>query len=76
MLNSLFHTTGVNLVNNLSAALKSLVNTWTKKKKKNPKARSLKLRETAQNREGKDLNLGYLSYYMPMPFHFIKMLQK
>lgn len=39
MLNSLFHTTGVNLVNNLSAALKSLVNTWTKKKKKKSKSK-------------------------------------
>lgn len=34
MLNSLFYNVGVNLINNLSAALKSFVNTWTKKKKK------------------------------------------
>lgn len=33
-LNSLFHTIGINLVNNLSAALKLFVNTWTKDKSK------------------------------------------
>lgn len=58
------------MVNNLSAALKPFVNTWTKKKKKS-KSKILKLREPAKNWEGKrfELCISQLLYASAPPFH-------
>ena len=57
MLNSLFHNIGVNLINNLSAALKSFVNTWTKKKKKRQEQHLWSLENLHRIRRGKNWTL-------------------